>query len=218
MSLFYKKLLLFVSIFVQLSLSAQDYYYEAYQPFDSNIPSPEEFLGYPIGEYHTRHDQVVAYMYKLAELSDKATISVYGKTHENRKLLILNIGSAAHIQKLEGYRQKHLEVVDEKTNITSYDDLPLFINLAYGVHGNEPSSTEAAMLTAYTLIASESEAVKSYLDEVIVFLDPTINPDGRDRHTNWANSYRGDPLIADRFDIEHNEGWPRGRTNHYWFD
>ena len=218
MSLFYKKLMLSVFIFVQLSLNAQDYYYEVYQPFDSDIPSPEEFLGYPIGEYHTRHDQVVAYMYKLAELSDKATISIYGKTHENRKLLILNIGSAAHIQKLEDYRQKHLEVVDEKTNITSYDDLPLFINLAYGVHGNEPSSTEAAMLTAYTLIASESEVVKSYLEEVIVFLDPTINPDGRDRHTNWANSYRGDPLISDRFDIEHNEGWPRGRTNHYWFD
>ncbi len=218
MSLFYKKLLLFVLIFVQLSLNAQDYYYKVYQPFDSNIPSPEEFLGYPIGEYHTRHDQVVAYMDELAELSDRATISIYGKTHENRKLVMLNIGSAAHIQKLEDYRQKHLEVVDETSNITSYDDLPLFINLAYGVHGNEPSSTEAAMLIAYTLIASESEAVKSYLEDVIVFLDPTINPDGRDRHTNWANSYRGDPLIADRFDIEHNEGWPRGRTNHYWFD
>ena len=215
---FYTKLVLFLLVFTQLSLKAQDYYFKSYQPFDSGIPSPEEFLGYPIGEYHTRHDQVVAYMNKLAELSDKASISQYGQTYENRKLIILNIGTPERIANLESYRQQHLEVVDANTNISSFDQHPLFINLAYGVHGNEPSSTEAAMLTAYTLIASESEAVKNFLKETIVFLDPTINPDGRDRHSNWVNSYRGNPLVADRFDIEHNEGWPRGRTNHYWFD
>lgn len=215
---FYTKLVLPVLIFAQFSLAAQDYYYKSYAPFDSKIPSPEEFLGYPIGEYHTRHDRVVAYMHKLAELSDKASIAEYGQTYENRKLIILNIGTAEHIANLESYRQKHLEVVDEKKDVDSFDHLPLFINLAYGVHGNEPSSTEAAMLTAYTLVASESEAIRSYLKEVIVFLDPTINPDGRDRHTNWVNSFRGNPLIADRFDIEHNEAWPNGRTNHYWFD
>ena len=215
---FYSKLVLVLLICTQLSLTAQDYYFKAYQPFDSAIPSPEEFLGYPIGDYHTRHDQVVAYMNKLAELSDKASIAHYGQTYENRKLIILNIGTTERIANLESYRQKHLEVVDENKNIDSFDHLPLFINLAYGVHGNEPSSTEAAMLTAYTLIASESEAVKNFLKEVIVLMDPTINPDGRDRHSNWVNSFRGNPLIADRFDIEHNETWPRGRTNHYWFD
>lgn len=215
---FYTKLVLPVLILAQFSLAAQDYYFKSYEPFDNKIPSPEEFLGYPIGEHHTRHDQVVAYMYKLAELSDKASIAQYGQTYENRKLIILNIGTAEHIANLESYRQQHLEVVDEKKDVDSFDHLPLFINLAYGVHGDEPSSTEAAMLTAYTLIASESEAIRSYLKEVIVFLDPTINPDGRDRHTNWVNSFRGNPLIADRFDIEHNEAWPRGRTNHYWFD
>ncbi len=205
-------------LWIQTPLLAQDYYFEAFKPFDKSIPSPEEFLGYPIGEYHTRHDLVVAYMYTLAELSDKAEVSVYGKTHENRKLLILQIGSPSNIKNLEEIRKKHLQVVDPNTNITDFKELPLFINLAYGVHGNEPSSTEAAMLMAYTLVASESESVKSYLDQIVVFLDPTINPDGRDRHSNWVNTYRGQPLVADKFDIEHNEGWPRGRTNHYWFD
>ncbi|MGI9530943.1 M14 family zinc carboxypeptidase [Lutimonas sp.] len=199
-------------------LFAQDYFLESYQPFDTSIPSPEEFLGYPIGEYHTRHDLVVAYMYTLAELSDKAAVTVYGKTHENRKLLILQIGSPENLKNIEELKKKHLEVVDADKDVQDFSGLPLFVNLAYGVHGNEPSSTEAAMLTAYTLIASQNEKVVSYLDEVIVFLDPTINPDGRDRHSNWANSYRGNPLIADKYDIEHNEAWPRGRTNHYWFD
>jgi len=212
------KLLFGIILMIQSTLFAQDYYFEAFKPFDESIPSPEEFLGYPIGEYHTRHDLVVAYMYTLAELSNKATVSIYGKTHENRKLLILNIGTPANLENLEKIKQRHLEVVDPNTDVTNFKDLPLFINLAYGVHGNEPSSTEAAMLTAYTLVASKNESVQKYLDEVIVFLDPTINPDGRDRHSNWVNTFKGQPLIADKFDIEHNEGWPRGRTNHYWFD
>ena len=218
MTHFYTRCIVVILLFSKSLLFAQDYYLESYKPFDKAIPSPEEFLGYAIGDYHTRHDLVVAYMYTLAELSDKASVSVYGKTHENRKLLMLQIASPSNLQNLEILKKKHLEVVDADTDINDFKDLPLFINLAYGVHGNEPSSTEAAMLTAYTLVASQNEAVKSYLDEVVIFLDPTINPDGRDRHSNWANSYKGQPLIADKYDIEHNEAWPRGRTNHYWFD
>jgi hypothetical protein len=214
-----KYLLIFIFIFIySFQISSQNYYFKEYQPFNNEIPSPEEFLGYPIGAYHTRHDLVVSYMYKLAEVSDRASIKIYGKTHENRKLIILTITSPENHKNIEAIKNKHLQVVDENSNITDFSDLPLFINLAYGVHGNEPSSTEAAMLTAYTLIASENPAVQEFLNKTIVFLDPTINPDGRDRHTNWASTYRGNPLIADKFDIEHNEGWPRGRTNHYWFD
>ena len=218
MNNFYKIVTIILLVLVSNSNIAQNYYFEEYQPFNKDIPSPEEFLGYPIGEYHTRHDLVVSYMYKLAELSDKATITVYGLSNENRKLIILTIASSENHQNLDAIKKKHLRVVDENSNITDFSDLPIFINLAYGVHGNEPSSTEAAMLTAYTLIASENPKVKEYLKEAIFFLDPTINPDGRDRHTNWANIFRGSPLVADKYDIEHNEGWPRGRTNHYWFD
>ena len=213
----FKSLFFFIILF-SIHVNAQDYYFKEYQPFDKTIPSPEEFLGYPIGEYHTRHDLVVAYMEKLAELSDKASLYVYGKTNENRKLLMLTITSRQNLQNLESIKKKHLQVVDRKTNITDFTDLPIFINMAYSVHGNEPSSTEAAMLTAYTLLASKNPKVLEYLDQTVIFLDPAINPDGRDRFTNWANTYRGSPLIADKNDIEHNEGWPRGRTNHYWFD
>ena len=211
-------LLILIISFYTIQINAQDYYFKEYQPFDKSIPSPEEFLGYAIGDYHTRHDLVVSYLEKLAELSDKATLYVYGKTNENRKLLMLTITSKSNLQNLETIKRKHLQVVDRNTNITDFSDLPIFINMAYGVHGNEPSSTEAAMLTAYTLLASDSPKVKEYLNKTVIFLDPAINPDGRDRFTNWANTFRGSPLIADKNDIEHNEGWPRGRTNHYWFD
>ena len=197
---------------------SQDYFLKDKGPFDASIPSPESFLGYGIGEQHTRHDQIVAYFYKLAELSKKASIEVYGTTHESRKLVMLTISSEANLSDLEAIKAKHLEFVDPNKNPSNYGALPIFIQLGYNVHGNEPSSSEAALLTAYTLVASNSAEVKNYLTNGIVCIDPTINPDGRDRHTQWANQYKSNMLVSDNSDAEHNEAWPRGRTNHFWFD
>ena len=214
------KTLLFTLIgcFISLNSFSQDYFLKDIGPFDSSIPSPEEFLDYGIGEQHTRHDQIVAYFYKLAEVSNKASIEVYGKTHEGRKLVILTVSSENNLSNIETIKTKHLEFVDPNKKPSNYDELPIFIQLGYNVHGNEPSSSEAALLTAYTLVASNSPDVKNYLDNGIIFIDPTINPDGRDRHTQWANQYKANSLVSDNTDAEHNEAWPRGRTNHYWFD
>ncbi len=196
----------------------QDYFLNGKGPFNPDIPSPEQFLEYPIGSQHTRHDMIVAYFYKLAELSDRASIEVYGKTHEGRKLVMLTIANPSNLQNLEAIKAQHLRFVDPTDSPTNYGDVPIFINLGYNVHGNEPSSSEAALLTAYTLVASTGNEVTNYLNNAVVFIDPTINPDGRDRHTQWANQYKADPLVSDPMDAEHFEAWPRGRTNHYWFD
>ncbi len=214
-----KILRLFIFLFLfTISNQAQDYFFEKYHPFNKNIPTPEEFLGYKIGEYHTRHDLIVSYLQTITKISDRATIKIYGETNEHRKLLMLTITSPKNLNKLQQYKAEHLKVVNPNTNITTYNDLPVFINLGFNVHGNEPSGSESALLAAYTLIASENPIITNYLKKSIIFLDPTINPDGRDRFTNWVNRYRGEPLIADKYDIEHNESNPNSRTNHYLFD
>ncbi len=213
----FRKLLLFV-VLCGSTLSAQDYFLEKYKPFNADIPTPEAFLGYGIGEHHTRHDLIVAYLEKLAAVSDRASIKEYGKTHEGRKLVILTITTPNNLNNLPELKKQHLAFTDPSKSVTNYADVPIFINLAYNVHGNEPSSSEAALLTAYTLVASENTEILGYLNNAVVFLDPTINPDGRDRHTQWANSYQGSPEVADPQDAEHSEYWPMGRTNHYWFD
>jgi len=197
---------------------SQDYFLKKYQPFNSNIPSPEEFLGYAIGERHTRHDLIVAYIEKLSELSDRASIYEYGRTYEGRKLVILTITAPDNLNNLESIKERHLAFTDPGKSYAPDATLPIFINLGYGVHGNEPSSSEAALLSAYTFVASDNPEILNYLSNAVIFIDPTINPDGRDRHTQWANSYQGNPLVADPQDAEHNEYWPGGRTNHYWFD
>ncbi len=206
------------TVLTPLSLTAQDYFLSDRGPFDESIPSPAEFLGYDIGSYHTRYDRIVAYLEKLAELSPRASLHQYGLTHGHRPLVILTVTSEDNLSNLDALRKQHMAVVDVDQNVSDFSSLPIFINLGYNVHGNEPSSSEAAMLTAYTLVASESDQARQYRDEAVVMIDPTINPDGRDRHTHWANMYKGTPLVDDPDDAEHNEGWPRGRTNHYWFD
>lgn len=213
----FRKLLLLVVLFGS-TLTAQDYFLEKFKPFNSNIPTPEAFLGYGIGEHHTRHDLIVAYLEKLAEVSDRASIQEYGKTHEGRKLVMLTITTPNNLTNLPQLKEQHLAFTDPLKSVSNYDNVPIFINLAYNVHGNEPSSSEAALLAAYTFVASENPEILGYLNHSVIFLDPTINPDGRDRHTQWANSYQGSPEVADPQDAEHNEYWPMGRTNHYWFD
>ncbi len=205
-------------LFLSTGLSAQDYFYKKFHPFNEAIPSPSEFLGYDIGEHHTRHDLIVAYFTKLAAVSDRASIHEYGKTHEGRKLIILTISSPENLQNLDNIKQDHLAFVDPTKSISNYDEIPIFINQGYSVHGNEPSTSEAALLSAYTFVASNNPEILNYMDKSVIMIDPTLNPDGRDRHTQWANMYQGNPEVSDPQDAEHNEYWPGGRTNHYWFD
>jgi len=212
------KYILTLFLLISSQLSAQKYFTEKYEPFNSEIESPESYLGYPIGSEHTRHDNIISYFKNLANSSDRAILKFYGKTHEGRRLPMLVISSPENLKNMDQIQKRHLMLVDPNNKTEPSENDPLIINLAYNVHGNEPSSSEAAILSAYTLIASKNKEILSFLENSIIFIDPAINPDGRDRHTQWANSHKAFPLVKDPNDVEHNENWPRGRTNHYWFD
>ena len=205
-------------LFCLNNLIAQDYFLENNGPYNKNIQSPEEFLGYEIGFEHTRHDLIIAYLNYLSNASKKAEIIKYGESHEGRDLIMLTVSSTNNLSNLDKIKQEHLKYTVPKSNLEVNKNLPVIINLGYGVHGNEPSSAEAAILAAYTLVASENIKIKRLIENSVVFIDPTINPDGRDRHSQWANQYKSINLVADSNDAEHNEMWPKGRTNHYWFD
>lgn len=200
-----------------VSIQAQNtYYFPQETTFDPNIPSPEQFLGYPVGEWHTRHDRIVSYFEKLAELSPKVEVFFIGQTNEQRPQVYLLISTPENLAKKEEIRLNHLKVKNPTETYPATE--PLILQLGYGVHGNEASSAEAAMLTAYYLVAGQNTEIENYLTQSLIFVEPVLNPDGRDRHTLWVNSRRGTPPVADPLDTEHQEAWPGGRTNHYWFD
>ena len=193
-----------------------DYFFPSGVSFDSGIPSPEDFLGYPMGTLTTRPDMIAAYMQELARLSERATYQSIGMTYENRPMPVLTVTSPANHARLEEIRLAHLASLEPGAHPSP--DLPAIAHLGYNVHGNEASAGEAALLTAYWLVAGTGPEMERYLEEAVFHVEPTLNPDGRGRYTQWVNSHRAEPFVADNLDREHNEGWPGGRTNHYWFD
>jgi len=155
-------------------------------------------------------------MYALAEASERLTIKEIGRTHEQRPLLLLTITSPSNQSNIDQLRSDHVTRIDDGKSAPA--DAPLIINMGYSVHGNEPSGANASMLVAYHLAASNGAEVKKLLNENIILLDPSLNPDGLSRFAQWANSHKGKTLVSDKLHREHREHWPSGRTNHYWFD
>jgi hypothetical protein len=90
--------------------------------------------------------------------------------------------------------------------------------LSYNVHGDESSSSEAAMKTLYALVNPDRSDTKKWLQNTVVIMDPMINPDGRDRYVNWYKETTGEKFNALPDAREHHQPWPGGRTNHYYFD
>ncbi|WP_019039314.1 M14 family metallopeptidase [Psychroflexus tropicus] len=178
----------------------------------TTIQSPEEFLGYPIGTEFTRHYKVVDYFNYLSDNSTSINFSSYGKTNENRVLSYALISSKKNLETVEAHRVNHLKqtgIIDGDS-----DSKTAVVWLSYNVHGNEASSTEASMVTAYELITKH----QSTLENTIVIIDPCVNPDGRDRYVNWYNQVKATPYSPYQDAVEHNEPWPGGRPNHYLFD
>lgn len=204
-------LCLFLSSTLQ-ARSASDYL-PADADLDPTIPPPEAILGADVAEWHVRHDQLRHYMEVLAETSDRVSLEVIGRSHENRPLLLMSITSSANQQNLDALREQHLENARE-----GKAEGPLVLWMGYSVHGDEASGSNAALLVAYYLAASRSEFVTRLLNESIVLLDPSLNPDGLDRFATWVNGNRGVTLVDDPANREHREPWPTGRVNHYWFD
>ena len=205
-------LLLLPSLRVQ---GQTDYFLPGTTGLDPKIPTPEAFLGYPIGSHYTRHDQIVAYFQELARLSDRVRVERIGKTYEERPQIIATFTAPENHARLEAIRQEHLRRIAPGYTGAPPADQPVVVLLGYSVHGNETSSGEAALMTAYYLAAGTDAELQSWLREAVVCIDPSLNPDGRDRAANWHNSYKSFPNSADPLDKEHIEIWPNGRSNHY---
>ena len=211
--------LLFIT-FLLLNTAAdaqQNYFFPNAGSFDPKIPTPEQFLGYPIGSHYTRHDQIISYFKELERLSDRVHVQVIGKTYEERPQIIATVTAPGNYSRLEEIRKEHLTLTDPSKAILG-NSSPVVVLLGYSVHGNETSSGEASLLTAYYLAANQNPETTKWLQEAVVLIEPSLNPDGRDRAANWHNAYKSFPPVADPADREHVEQWPAGRVNHYFTD
>jgi hypothetical protein len=187
--------------------------------YDPSIPTPKDVLGFEVGHRHVRHDQLVSYMYAVAEASDRVTIQEYARTYGYRPLLLLTITSPENHGRIDEIRTNHVKLTDPNASgDLNIANMPLVVWQGFSVHGNEPSGANASLLTLYYMAAAQGPAIDRMLNETVMLLDPSINPDGLDRFAHWANMHVGKNKIADPNHREHLEVWPNGRTNHYWFD
>jgi hypothetical protein len=188
--------------------------------YSEQIPGPQDVIGHRIGERHTLPHQVVDYFRAIAPMSNRVTLHEYGRTYEGRPLIYAIVTSPANHARIEQIRQLNLRLSDTPSAVGEAEiaTMPAVVYMGYSVHGNEASGTEAGVLLLYHLAAGEGPAVQEVLDNTVIILDPLFNPDGRARFAEWVNRSRGRFHTTDPNDLEHNEPWPGGRTNHYWFD
>lgn len=205
--------------------AAQDFEYWPGTEYDPSVPTAEEVLGYRIGDRITSSAGLMTYLETLeSALPGQVRILEYARSWEGRKLVYAFVGSPERIGALSEVSTGMKRLADpRKTPRASADSLiaslPVIVNLSYAVHGNEISPGDAALLTAYHLLAARNDPVVDHiLEETIVMIDPVQNPDGRDRFVHNYEIAEGLEPNASPLAAEHNEPWPGGRTNHYYFD
>lgn len=181
-----------------------------------SLQSPEEFLGYELGSEWTPHYKVMNYFKHVANHSSLVSLEQYGTTYEGRELIYATVASDENHDNIEQIRTDNLKRAGLEEGETE-TNIPI-VWLSYNVHGNETSSSEAALKTIYNLVRPDHEESKQWLQNTVVIMDPMLNPDGRDRYVQWYRQTAGAEFNPNPEAREHDEPWPGGRANHYYFD
>ena len=193
-------------------------------PSDPSVPTLESILGFQIGDHFVRHEQVVDAFEAIAEATDRVEIQQYGESHQRRPLMTAVISTPENLRNLDQILANNRALADPDTSASEVRRIvrnnPAVAWLSFGVHGNEASTAEAALLTIHKLASAQGREADAMLENLVVAIDPALNPDGRQRYVSWYENQYGvgagpnnDPQA-----MEHSEPWPGGRTNHYMFD
>ncbi|MEM0927977.1 MAG: M14 family zinc carboxypeptidase [Pseudomonadota bacterium] len=182
--------------------------------YDDDITTPDEHLGFGLGDYAVRHHQLVSYMELLAEQSDRITVEEIGQTHERRPILLLTVTSPENHDDIEDIREAHLASLEGEP---LDDDAPAIIWINYGVHGAESSSMDAVLPAAYHFAAAMDDDVEATLEDAVILMVATLNPDGHTRRTDHVDTFGGAVRVTDPAHEQH-QLWTEARTNHYWLD
>ncbi len=207
-------LVLFVSGFTRPAVSQQA----------AGIPAPRQILGYELGDRYTSYAELEHYLLAMQQAAPaRMKLIPYGETIEHRKLYLVVISDSANIRRLDEIKGNVIKLTDpRKTTKKDAQAIiaatPMIAWLSYNVHGNEASCSEAALNVIYQLLGANDTATSSILRNLVVIIDPLLNPDGRERYVNFERTHSGTSPNEDRNAAEHHEDWPWGRTNHYLFD
>jgi hypothetical protein len=191
--------------------------------YNPEVPTADSVLGFPVGSKPATHAQIEAVFKALASKSPHGKLFEYGKTHEGRTLYYMVFASEANLKRLDGLKADLAKLADPRKVTKEEGDrlaasLPAVAWMAYAIHGGEMSGADASLGVAYYLAAGTTSEVTKLLDNLVIIIDPLMNPDGRDRHLAVLAQNRTVQPSVDDQSILHSGVWPSGRMNHYLFD
>jgi hypothetical protein len=193
--------------------------------YDPAVPTLQQVVGHAPGDAISSPEQIAAYLKALvAAAPERARLLTIGKSWEGRPLHVLLVGAPERVARA-GALQADLQRLADPRGLAPAEaerlarELPVVVALLHAVHGNEVSSPDAALVTAYELLAARGDArLERVRREALVLIDPLQNPDGRARFLAQFDLARGPEPDPEPSAAEHDEPWPGGRTNHYLFD
>jgi len=167
------------------------------------VPPPESVLGFKVDEDRKIADwaQIVEYFHRLDTASDRVLVEEVGKSTEGRPFLLVTISSEANMARLDAIRRGNLRLADPRGLTEAEADRLVetgktVVALNHGIHSDEVGSPHTAMATAYALAASDDPATREILDQTVILMLPSQNPDGAQKVAEWYRAHLGTPFEA----------------------
>jgi len=165
-----------------------------------SVPQPKDVLGFTPGEdYKLAHwSKIVEYFKKLDATSDRVMFKEIGKTTMGKPFVYAVISSSDNLKKLNYYIDINNKLADPRKIKRSDKKAKklikkgkTFIVITHGIHSTEVGSTLSSTLIAHRLASSNEPEIKKILDETIIVIVPSLNPDGVDIVKNWYDKTLG---------------------------
>jgi len=172
----------------------------------TKIPAPADVLGFTPGDDRklASWSQVVDYFQRLDQASDRVTFETLGQTTMGQPFVMATISSPANLAHLDDFRKVQDQLADPRklgpiaTRDRKAAELirqgKTIVLITCGIHSTEVGSYLSSMLIAHRLASSNEPAIQKILDNTIILLVPSLNPDGVDIVKNWYDKTLGTPF------------------------
>ena len=166
------------------------------------IQSPDDFFPEKLGDHFYPHHLIIDYFEHVAANSAKVQMIEYGRTNQNRPLILAFISSEENMKNLEVIRKNNLKRTG-LLNGTADKEEQAVVWLSFAVHGNEASSPNAAVKTIFELTNGSNADANKWLENTVVIIDPTVNPDGYSRYTDWVRNVSNKILTTNPISVSY---------------
>ncbi len=169
------------------------------QPLLAQTPkSPEQYFGHKMGADYKleKWPRIVEYFTALSASSNKVKLIEAGKTSEGNPMIVAIISSPENLQKLDHYKSIAQQLAiprgltpEKATQLI--DDGKVIVSVSCSIHASEIAATQMSMELAYNLVTEDTPQIKRILDQTIILLWPSHNPDGNITVVDWYNKNVG---------------------------